>query len=300
MRTDRSSLSTEQLLQQVERNSRGRKAGPMRELLTRTAILLPEPARSRLLACGNPIRGRTERGGLRKGRFRCGLTSCSSCQERAAKKASVRAWSLIQSVAGPEPDRKQISFVTVNSADRDLPGFKKRVRAWMRKMECKAVAYYSVSLNGMLHTHMVVWHPSRTRLELKREAYQEFGRFPVVMACQFKKKQPIQDGVMKVISYSYMPVKAKDFRRQPHLRNADSLAMFVVWDAFVTGKRYVEIGFSREERGRAELIRDGLKVSAKKPKKRKSGLILAKLRLVAGDAAVDPSGKVVKLPWNVL
>jgi len=229
---------------------------------------------ARLATCGKPNRGATGTGGQKKGLMSCKSTSCFRCQARAGKRAGTRSWSLVVAGSSGVPVREQMSAVTINAPDRNLSGFKRAVRNFMIRHGLKWTGEYSVSLAGMLHVHVLAVHPHLSGLALRSLLVTEFGAYPWInvkkLALVKKVKGeyvPVteEDAVRGWIQYAHVPIKMKDFRNHPDLKNADWVCQFLEWDASVHGDRRCEGGFTLEEKASAARMKRAW------TKKRRSG-----------------------------
>jgi hypothetical protein len=246
-------LSIEALFQEMSRTAVKNRTPLMVELISR-ASRRPDQVQT-LGTCGSPIRGRTASGAERKGLTRCGLTSCFRCQVLAGKQAGNRSWSLVLAGSGGICIRQQISSVTVNAEDRNLPRFKRAVRNFMLRHGLKWTGEYSVSLAGMLHVHVCVLHPEMSGLTLRGLLQDQFGSYPRINVKSLPLTKTIENAVRGWIQYAHVPFKNKDFKNHPELRTPEGIAQFLEWDAAVLGDRRCEGGFTLEEKASAGRMR---------------------------------------------
>jgi len=162
------------------------------------------------------------------------------------------------------PDRRLMSAVTINAEDRDLHRFKRAVRRFMRKHSLKYTGEYSVSLAGLLHVHVAVLHGDMGGLMLRRLLQDQFGKYPVINVKPLPvtrkvggvvKMVTIEEAVRGWIQYAHVPLKNKDFKNHPEVRNPEGLAQFIEWDSAVLGDRRCEGGFTLEEKASAGRMR---------------------------------------------
>ncbi len=250
---DRSRRTTDTLFQELVAVAPHKRTPAFAELLGR-GIRAPEIVhiRQNLIACRSPNRGATGTGQPKKGLTRCHEPTCPSCQAWTGKSVAKRLSALIQAAA-PSPDPDRIAFASIDAEDRDLASFSSRIRKLMRRLALKYVGVFSVSLNGKLHAHLTVLHPSLTREELDEELKLEFGEHPAVLCKRFLRAengldQDVHEEVRNVLQYGHVPVKKKDLVRQQNLNNPDALVQFVLWDQEVIGARKTEGGFTKAEK----------------------------------------------------
>jgi hypothetical protein len=263
----------------MEMKSRGLKAGPFAELISRSAFITPwtQP----LLSCArrDRLEGRTASNRPREGRFRCKLKTCCKCQEKAGIRAGKRAWALISAATDEKPDRNHISAMNVNYEERDLRGFNLRLRNALRRLNVKYTGEYAVSLNGVLHTHFIAVHPDLSREELDQALKEVFPEDRAVVPKELNPEQSIEQAVKNVIQYAGMPpVKKGDRRDHPGLWNPDGLVRYLMLDSQVQGARRLEGGFSLSEKAKAKPILSETNARYRKPKRRMPSIVLEKLK----------------------
>jgi len=281
---DLTDFSVPELLHRLEMKSRGRKAGPFAELITRTAYLTPwtEP----LLACarGDRLEGRTASNRPREGRYNCRLKTCCKCQEKAGIRAGKRAWSLINAATDGKVDRNFISAVHVNYEERDLRGFNRLLKNALRRLNVKYTGEYAVSLDGSLHTHFIALHSDQTREELEQALKEVFPEDRSVVVDELKQRQSTEEAVRNVIQYAGTPpVKKGDRRDHFRLWNPDGLVRYLILDAQVQGSRKLEGMFTLSDKAKAKELRRAMK----KPMRKIASTGISSTSAATADAASD-------------
>jgi len=244
-----------ELFTEMSRTEVPKRFALMRELVSRSSLAAPILI-ARWNTCGSPIRGRTATGRERKGlQHRCGLTCCHRCQNRAGIAAGKRTWSLMSAAQNEMPDRNLMSAITIDADDRNLHGFARRLKLFMRRHGLNYSGEFSVSLPGLMRVHVVVLHPTLTRLALTGLLKEQFGPYPIVNVKVPDKTKTLEQAVRGWVQYAHVPVKNKDFIHHPELRTQDGLAGFVMLDTRVVEERRLEGGFSLDDKAKAARIR---------------------------------------------
>ncbi len=166
----------------------------------------------------------------------CGLYGCCSCGRRFKRKAKMEMLKKITARCGGLPDPEAISFVTINgprvalepaAVEAAFETFWTRVRTLQKKKlrDTSWIGFFDISLNGMLHWHGLILHPSGPGKSLKPILREVFPEDLAVKVSEWEQEKTFWENLDSVVDYSLVADKhAKVLYGRPiHGRETASL-----------------------------------------------------------------------------